>query len=81
MDDNEINRKVLTRFFQKYIGVVPDSVCDGDEAVEKVVHENRTGSEPYEVVLTDINMPRMDGITATAAILKELGRESPRTPD
>ncbi|MFY9399448.1 MAG: response regulator, partial [Desulfomonilia bacterium] len=32
-----------------------DTACDGLDALEKL------GQEPYDIVITDIRMPRMDG--------------------
>ncbi len=61
VDDNRINRKVATKILQNK-GVVPDVVASGAEAVLQAKIKN------YDVILMDIEMPEMDGITATGHI-------------
>jgi two-component system, cell cycle response regulator len=57
VDDIEANRKLLhAKLSNEYFNVI--TACDGQEAVERAVAE-----EP-DVVLMDIMMPRMDGVTA-----------------
>jgi two-component system, NarL family, response regulator LiaR len=66
VDDHEILRMGLAFFFQSHEDiVVVGEAGDGQEAVElcKSLQPN--------VVLMDISMPGMDGITATKIILDE----------
>lgn len=65
VDDNRINQKVGAKILKR-LGYVPDIVGSGEEAIESC----KSGS--YDVVLMDIEMPDMDGITATGQIREEL---------
>jgi len=61
-EDNRINQVVLQAFFSK----TPHSlelVCDGGEAIERVRSEPR-----IDLVLMDVEMPSVDGLTATREI-------------
>jgi len=49
------------------LGYNPDSVWNGQEAVEKVKLTQGVG-EDYDVIIMDLQMPRMDGVTATEHI-------------
>jgi CheY-like chemotaxis protein/anti-sigma regulatory factor (Ser/Thr protein kinase) len=73
-EDNEINQLVL-RTLLAQLGVAPTIVGDGAAALEAWERE------AWDVVLMDVQMPRMDGPAAARAIRRreaELGR--PRTP-
>ena len=53
---------MLAMSMLRKLGASADLAQDGQESVEKV----RTGD--YDLVLMDIQMPRMDGVAATRAI-------------
>ncbi|SDL54006.1 Signal transduction histidine kinase [Aliiruegeria lutimaris] len=61
VDDNRINRKVGKKLLEKN-GFAPEVASGGEEAVQMA-----TGGA-YDVVLMDVEMPDMDGISAAAAI-------------
>ncbi len=61
VDDSPLNREVAVEFLRE-TGLDIDQAVNGREAVEKV----RSGD--YRLVLMDIQMPEMDGITATQTI-------------
>ncbi len=57
VEDNLINQKVAVAILRK-MGVVPDVASDGVEALEIL------SKEPYDLVLMDVEMPRLDGLEA-----------------
>ena len=68
VEDNKLNQKVALRLLEK-LGYGADVANDGLEALEM------TGQAHYDVVLMDIQMPRMDGLTATQEIRKQFKGE------
>jgi two-component system sensor histidine kinase/response regulator len=66
VEDNDINQIVATEILTD-AGLVVDVAPDGKVALEMVQ------SKPYDIVLMDMQMPVMDGITATREIRK-IGR-------
>lgn len=71
-EDFEINRNVILEMLGK-LGCTVDWVENGKKAVEMVATGRR-----YDLILMDMHMPEMDGITATAHIRKL--HSSPRIP-
>ena len=73
-EDNEVNRLVL-RTLLAQVGVEPLIVETGLQAVEAWARE------PWDVILMDVQMPEMDGPTATGVIrAREAAEGRPRTP-
>ncbi|MCR4580797.1 MAG: response regulator [Treponema sp.] len=64
VEDNELNRELSKDILEKE-GVIVDEAEDGDIAVEKVIHSKK---RPYDFILMDIMMPRMDGYEAATQI-------------
>ncbi|MFZ2169456.1 MAG: PAS domain S-box protein [Methylococcaceae bacterium] len=64
-EDNPINREVALELLHG-IGLSVDTAENGLVALEKV------RMNPYDLVLMDVQMPVMDGLTATRAIRAEL---------
>ncbi|MAQ93866.1 MAG: hypothetical protein CMM84_10130 [Rhodothermaceae bacterium] len=65
-EDHPVNQRVTSRILAS-LGHGADIAQDGAEAVEAVHRSIRDGA-PYDVVLMDIHMPRMDGYEATRTL-------------
>ena len=64
VEDNELNREIATTILEE-VGMSVDSVEDGDIAVARI---NKEPADKYDLILMDVQMPRMDGYTATREI-------------
>ena len=64
VEDNELNREIASEILEDE-GIILDTAEDGDIAVEKM-KKAETGQ--YDLILMDIQMPRMNGYEATRAI-------------
>ena len=64
VEDNELNQEIAASILEE-AGLLVDTVGDGTDAVERMgeVDEDR-----YDLILMDIQMPKMDGYTATREI-------------
>jgi PAS domain S-box-containing protein len=61
VEDNEINVDLATALLER-LGIVVSVAVNGREGVDRVV------AEPFDLVLMDIQMPVMDGLSATMLI-------------
>ena len=62
-EDNEINRELVVEMMRQG-GLVPDLAADGCEAITMVEEASACG-DPYDLVLMDLQMPRVNGLMAT----------------
>ncbi len=65
VEDNEVNLSLLQHLFQNW-QIKFDTAGNGSEALEKLKNNN------YHLILMDIQMPQMDGYTATQQIRNSL---------
>src|SRR5258708_2403675 len=61
VDDNKVIRELVTRQLAK-LGAESETAVDGREALDKLSKSH------FDVVFMDVQMPEMDGITATQEI-------------
>ncbi len=64
VEDNSLNREIAT-FILEDAGIIVDTAEDGIEAVDIM---NQAAEDRYDMILMDIQMPKMDGYTATREI-------------
>src|SRR5262249_47668467 len=62
VDDSPIDRQVASRLLSRALQVEVDHAEQGLEALEKI------GRQQPDLVLTDLNMPAMDGLALVEAI-------------
>ncbi len=72
VEDNALNQ-VVARGILEHAGATLDVVADGSQAVDLL----RAGAGRYDLVLMDMQMPVMDGFTATRILRQQLGLTLP----
>ncbi|MDE1175664.1 MAG: response regulator [Edaphobacter sp.] len=59
LDDNRTNRRILEGLLMRW-GMISAAASDGPQALDMYTEAQAHG-EPFQLVLTDMHMPRMDG--------------------
>jgi signal transduction histidine kinase/DNA-binding response OmpR family regulator/ligand-binding sensor domain-containing protein len=75
VDDNRTNRRILTGMLERW-GAHAVSVEGGEEALGELSLA-REARQPYELVLTDMHMPVMDGFTLIQRIQENPSLSAP----
>lgn len=69
VEDNTINQKVATRMLER-LGVSVELATNGQEALERSLDQH------FDLILMDVQMPVMDGLSATRALRDREAREA-----
>ncbi|NQT15277.1 MAG: response regulator, partial [Planctomycetes bacterium] len=69
VDDNATNRHILQEMLANW-GMKPTSVAGAEEALRLLPEAHRAG-EPFTLVLTDANMPNLDGFALAERIKQD----------
>jgi len=75
VEDNDDSRIQALKLFENYFRVV-DVAIDGEDALNKYKQFRLDTNRYYDLVITDIEMPKMDGI----ALVKEIYKIEPKQP-
>ncbi|MFA6196609.1 MAG: response regulator transcription factor [Sulfurimonas sp.] len=67
VEDNDLLRETTAEILKKFFQVVNTST-NGEEAIEQYIEFHEKNSYHYDIVLSDIQMPIMDGIELTKHI-------------
>ncbi len=76
VEDNELNREIAVALLEE-VGIKAYTVNDGTEAVERMT---KAVAGQYDIILMDVQMPRMDGYTATRKIRALSNKDNANIP-
>ena len=71
VDDNRTNRRILDGLLRHW-KMRPTTVEDGEQALYKAIAAREDG-EPFELIVTDMHMPKMDGFDLIKRIRERPG--------
>ncbi len=69
IDDNKLNLSVMERMLKR-LGYMNVMLANSAEEALKIIKDKAEGKMYFDVILTDINMPGMDGIDCAKEIRK-----------
>ena len=69
VDDNPFNVYSLQLLLREFFALESDDAYSGPEGIQKFLHKIEKDKEPYKLILTDINMPEMDGFQMAKEIM------------
>jgi two-component system chemotaxis response regulator CheY len=75
VDDSQVFRASM-KFFLERVGFSVAEACDGTDGLRMLGQLQGSGTKP-SMILTDINMPRMDGIAFVKAVKQGAHRFTP----
>jgi len=73
-EDNPVNQRVVLRLLER-IGYDDVSMVGDGQAALTALHEAADAGRPYDAVLMDVQMPTLDGLSATRSLRDELSPE------
>ena len=75
-EDNDINSEILVRLLEKS-NLKVERVCNGQEAIDAI---RKNEENYYQMILMDVRMPVMDGLTAAQIIRREENKQKSNIP-
>lgn len=76
IEDNELNREIAVELLSA-VGAEVDYACNGAEGLMKF---EQSPEQYYDLILMDVQMPVMDGYTATRKIRSSSHKDAARIP-
>ncbi|QPG77100.1 hypothetical protein FOA43_004503 [Brettanomyces nanus] len=76
VEDNLVNQEVVKRMMKLEGYTEVTLACDGYEAIDLVKRAEISG-KPFDLVLMDVQMPKMDGISATRILRHDMAYPGP----
>ncbi len=68
-EDDELLRSSMGKIFSKYFKNI-DITLDGKEALNKYLSYEKENNKHYDLLITDINMPNMNGLELSEEVLR-----------
>lgn len=76
VDDNTFNVYSLKLLIEQFFKFECDIAYSAKEALEKFKDRLNIADSPYRIVLTDINMPEMDGLQMSRIMNRHISRRN-----
>jgi two-component system sensor histidine kinase/response regulator len=76
VDDFEVNRRIVLEMLKSW-GLAGDSAAHARDALRLLSDAQRDG-QPYKLLLTDVNMPEMDGFMLVEQMQENLSADRPK---